>query len=231
MVAFYNDREQVSAKGDEGSRDLELIGVVVQNRNADQFEFQLGYQDFRFQDYEHDDFPRYVYYNNRIARLEYTRTTSARGRELKPSFGLRYGGAVFLRSGVSTSRYHYPQGTSGFRQYLAGQGSVLSLQPTVWCGYRSARVLFGVQLHWNVLAHVWGSLEREEYWREGLEPHYVDSTAHFSSWLTVDSFLENGLLLNDISLKLTLNLVGVGKRQAVPEPRPRKAARKCGSST
>ncbi len=233
LVSFYNDRVYSGAEwtrhdgGKDGSHALTQFGLVLQSRRADQIEVQVGWNNFRFDDLSRDHyFPPRVHSSYTTARLEYTRTTAKRWRALRPSFGVRYGIAVFFRTGMSHSDYEYYYSPGRYQEHIEGNGSAALLQPTVWCGYRSRRVLFGVQLHWNVLGYASGELYTNSYRRFYHEETFVDRTDTYSEWLGPDDLIREGLFLSDICIKLTLNLVGVGKRQAVPEPRPRKAARK-----
>ena len=227
LVSFYNDHISQNGAGQDGSNALIQGALVLQSRTADQFELQFGWSNYRFQD--HDNLPsnpRLVHSAYSAARLEYTRTTSPRERKLKPSFGVRYGIAVFLRTGMSHSDYEYYYSPGRIEEHIKGKGSTALLQPTVWCGYRSPRLLFGVQLHWNVLGYAWGELYTNWYHRRYFDEFFVDRTDSYADWLAVDDFFNHDIFLSDICLKLTLNLVGVGKRQAVPEPRQRKTGRK-----
>lgn len=217
LVAFFNDRRYDTGSVQYGKTTHWMFGLSQTNAHADHWGIEAGRKVLRFEDSEsigsgtHRDVAR----DHWLMRLEYGRSTARNKVDaFRPAF--RYGASVLVRDGTSSSHVENPSGPNKVDLMKAGDATAVTLQTFIWWGYRSPRLLGGMQLNLNILAHAFGSLHTDDF-RHSFTPYgevitHDVHTERFSDWLAMDALVRHGLFWSDMQVKLTYHFLPLPKR-------------------
>lgn len=209
---FYPFLRGMERRLTEGRSPVLLPGLVLRNSAGTEIGLAYGRTSLRYT-VDEGSFPASYGSRHWLLRGEYTRSTRPRIVPQRPRFGFRYGCALALGQG-SAERYYrwsHPVGRGESRVWMSS--TLIRMQPTIQFGYRSSGVNAGLQVYWNLMAYVSGTVRRQGSVRSGGESTHVDEVERANDLVLVDRLAQQGLLWSYFQAYLSAPVVGICRRR------------------